>query len=128
MTLIQLAYRNIKAKALSSALSILLFGFGVAIIVLILLVSTHLQKEIEKNAQGIDLVVGAKGSPMQLILANIFHVDFPTGNIGLKESAQLTRNRLIKKSIPIISGGFLPRIQNSRDHASISGTIQGRVR
>lgn len=104
MNLAQLAIKNVKTKALGSSLSILLFGFGIAIIVLILLVSTHLKKEITKNASGIDLVVGAKGSPMQLILANIFHVDFPTGNISLKESAQLTRNRLIKKAIPLSLG------------------------
>lgn len=104
MTLAGLAYRNVRDKALGSTLSILLFGFGVAIIVLILLVSTHLKKEIESNARGIDLVVGAKGSPMQLILANIFHVDFPTGNIGLKESAELTRNRMVKSTIPLSLG------------------------
>ncbi len=104
MTLGSIAIKNIFNKPLSSFLSVLLFGFGVSIIVLILLVSTQLKKEISNNASGIDLVVGAKGSPMQLILANIFHVDFPTGNISLKESAQLTRNRLIKSAIPVSLG------------------------
>ena len=104
MTLLGLAARNIKSKALSSLLSVFLFGFGISIIVLILLTSFHLKKEITKNANGIDLVIGAKGSPMQLILANIFHVDFPTGNISLKESAQISKNRLIQSAIPLSLG------------------------
>ncbi|MBC6410301.1 MAG: ABC transporter permease [Ekhidna sp.] len=85
-------------------LSILLFGFGVSIIVLILLVSSFLKSEIAKNAQGIDLVVGAKGSPLQIILANIFHIDFPTGNIALRDADNLTKNRLIASAIPLSLG------------------------
>ena len=104
MNLVYLSFRSILFKPLSSLLSMLLFGFGLAIIVLILLVSTHLKNEINTNVQGVDLVIGAKGSPMQLILANVFHIDFPTGNIPLKEAAKLTRNRLIKSSIPLSLG------------------------
>jgi putative ABC transport system permease protein len=49
-------------------------------------------------------VVGAKGSPLQLILANVYHIDFPTGNIKLDEAKNLMRNRLIKSSIPLALG------------------------
>lgn len=104
MNLVKLSLRSVLFKPLSSALSVLLFGFGISIIVLILLASTHLKNEINKNASGIDLVIGAKGSPLQLILANIFHVDFPTGNISLKEAAQVSRNRLIRSAIPLALG------------------------
>lgn len=104
MNLFSLSIKNVFAKALSSLLSVLLFGFGVAIIVSILLTSTFLKKEISKNAQGIDLVVGAKGSPLQIILASIFHIDFPTGNISLEDANNLTRNRLVKSAIPLSLG------------------------
>ncbi|MEP1035218.1 FtsX-like permease family protein [Ekhidna sp.] len=85
-------------------MSVLLFGFGVAIIVAILLTSTFLKGEISKNAQGVDLVVGAKGSPLQIILASIFHIDFPTGNISLEDANNLTKNRLVKSAIPLSLG------------------------
>ncbi len=104
MNLFSLSIKNVFAKPLSSLLSVLLFGFGVAIIVSILLTSTFLKNEISKNAQGIDLVVGAKGSPLQIILASIFHIDFPTGNISLEDANNLTRNRLIKSAIPLSLG------------------------
>ena len=104
MNLFSLSIKNVFAKPLSSLLSILLFGFGVAIIVSILLTSSFLKKEIKENAKGIDLVVGAKGSPLQIILANIFHIDFPTGNISLQDANNLTKNRLIASAIPISLG------------------------
>lgn len=104
MNLFSLSIKNVVAKPLSSLLSVLLFGFGVAIIVAILLTSSFLKKEITQNAQGIDLVVGAKGSPLQIILATIFHIDFPTGNISLADANQLTRNRLITSAIPLSLG------------------------
>lgn len=104
MNLFSLSIKNVFAKPLSSLLSVLLFGFGVAIIVSILLTSTFLKNEINKNAQGIDLVVGAKGSPLQIILASIFHIDFPTGNISLQDANNLTKNRLIASAIPLSLG------------------------
>ena len=104
MNLFSLSIKNVIAKPLSSLLSVLLFGFGVAIIVSILLTSSYLKNEINRNAQGIDMVVGAKGSPLQIILASIFHIDFPTGNISLKDANNLTRNRLIASAIPLSLG------------------------
>ncbi|MEQ6166881.1 MULTISPECIES: FtsX-like permease family protein [unclassified Ekhidna] len=104
MNLFSLSIKNVFAKPLSSLLSVLLFGFGVAIIVSILLTSTFLKNEINKNAQGIDLVIGAKGSPLQIILASIFHIDFPTGNISLSDANNLTRNRLVASAIPLSLG------------------------
>ncbi|WP_258103769.1 ABC transporter permease [Marinoscillum sp. MHG1-6] len=99
-----LSLKSILSRPLSTLLSWLLMSFGVTIVVLILLVSAQLKNEISKNAQGIDLVVGAKGSPLQLILCNIFHVDFPTGNISLKEANNLSRNRYIESAIPMSLG------------------------
>ncbi|MEP5611077.1 MAG: FtsX-like permease family protein [Cyclobacteriaceae bacterium] len=104
MTVFSLSAKNVIAKPLSSLLSVLLFGFGVSIIVIILLTSSFMKNEISKNAAGIDLVVGAKGSPLQIILASIFHIDFPTGNISLEDANNLTRNRLIASAIPLSLG------------------------
>jgi putative ABC transport system permease protein len=57
-----------------------------------------------RDARGIDLVVGAKGSPMQLMLSGIYHLDAPTGNIPLAEARELAKHRFIKKSMPLALG------------------------
>ena len=58
----------------------------------------------ERNMKDIDLVLGAKGSPLQLILANVYHIDAPTGNISLSEAEKVMRNPYIESGIPLAYG------------------------
>lgn len=104
MNLFKISYKGLKDKMLSSFLSILLVAFGIAIISSLLLLSDQLSKNLEKNAKDIDAVVGAKGSPMQLILSSIYYIDFPTGNIPLKDAEQIARNPMVKLAVPLALG------------------------
>jgi len=104
MNLISLSWNYIKSKPLNTALNVLLMSLGVAIILVLILLSTQLEENLSKNKRGIDLVVGAKGSPLQLILANVYHIDFPTGNVKLEEAKAITRNRFVKSAIPLALG------------------------
>ena len=104
MNLFSLSWSYVKDKPLNTTLNVLLMSLGIAIILVLLLLNTQLEENLGKNKRGVDLVVGAKGSPLQLILANVYHIDFPTGNIKLAEAKALTRNRLIKSAIPLALG------------------------
>ena len=104
MNLISVSWNYIKSKPLNTALNVLLMSLGVAIILVLILLSTQLEENLSKNKRGIDLVVGAKGSPLQLILANVYHIDFPTGNVKLEEAKAITRNRFVKSAIPLALG------------------------
>ncbi|MFT6055058.1 MAG: putative ABC transport system permease protein [Candidatus Endobugula sp.] len=104
MNLFTLSWKYLRDKPLNTFLNVLLMSLGVAIILVLLILNTQLGDSLGKNKRGIDLVVGAKGSPLQLILANVYHIDFPTGNIKLDEAKNLMRNRLIKSSIPLALG------------------------
>lgn len=104
MNLIKLSWTYLKHKPLNTALNIVLLSLGIAIIVVLLLLSAQLENKLTKNAESIDLVVGAKGSPMQLILSSIFHIDYPTGNIPLNEAHQISKSPFVKKAIPLSLG------------------------
>lgn len=104
MSTISLVWNYLKSKPLNTVLNILLLALGIAVITVLLLFNKQLEEKISSNAKGIDLVVGAKGSPLQLILCNIFHIDFPTGNINLKEAEKISKSRLIKNAIPLALG------------------------
>ena len=104
MNLATLSASYLRARPLQTALSLLLLALGVATIVLLVLVVSQLEERMNRDARGIDLVVGAKGSPMQLILSGIYHVDAPTGNIPLAEARALAKHRLIKRAIPLALG------------------------
>ncbi len=104
MNIVKLSLRNIQAKPMNTALNILLVATGLFIISFLLLLQKQMSEQLEKNAAGIQLVVGAKGSPLQLVLSTIYHVDYPTGNIKLTEAEQIGKNPLVKKTIPIALG------------------------
>lgn len=104
MNIFILVWNYLKARPLNTLINILLLSLGIAVITLLLLFNKQLEKKITENAKGIDLVVGAKGSPLQLILCNIFHMDFPTGNIKLTDAEKLAKHRLVKKAIPMALG------------------------
>jgi putative ABC transport system permease protein len=104
MNLVKLSWKYLTFRPLSTGLNILLLALGLAIMTVLLLIQDQFEKKVTKDAAGIDLVVGAKGSPLQLILSSIYHVDFPTGNIPMEEAEKLTKNRLVKGVIPLALG------------------------
>ena len=104
MNLLQLSWANLKDKKLNSFLSTLLLTLGIGIISLLLLLNKQLEDQFRKNLRGIDMVVGAKGSPLQLILSSIYQIDAPTGNIPLAEVEKLARNPMVKAAIPLSMG------------------------
>ncbi|MGL5837160.1 MAG: ABC transporter permease [Sphingorhabdus sp.] len=100
----RLAFAYLRDRSLTTALNILLLALAVATLVILLSFSTQLGNRFERDAKGIDLVVGAKGSPLQLILSSIYQIDAPTGNIPL-ESIQLFRNDpAVASAIPLALG------------------------
>ncbi|TDQ07060.1 ABC transporter permease [Pedobacter metabolipauper] len=104
MSPLKISWKSLWSKPLSSALNILLIAFGTGILTILLLASKQISDKLENNSKDIDLVVGAKGSPLQLILSSIYYIDFPTGNIPLKEATELAHNPLVKKAVPLALG------------------------
>ena len=100
----RLSWRYLWSRPLAAVLNLLVLTLGLAAITLVLLVATQLDKAFERDLTGIDLVVGAKGSPLQLILAGVFHIDVPTGNIPLQEVQALQANPLVAQVIPLSLG------------------------
>jgi putative ABC transport system permease protein len=102
--MLRLALAYLRDRSLTTALNILLLGLAVATLVILLSFSTQLGNRFERDAKGIDLVVGAKGSPLQLILSSIYQIDAPTGNIPLESIDLLRNDPAVKSAIPIALG------------------------
>lgn len=106
MNLLRLSWRNLTYRPLNLLLNLMLLALGVGLISFLFQLSTQLEEKFEKNLAEIDMVVGAKGSPLQLILCSMYHVDAPTGNISVKEAKPFLNpnHPLIKESIPLSLG------------------------
>jgi putative ABC transport system permease protein len=99
-----LAWRYLWARPLATVLNLLLLSLGLAAITLLLLVRVQIDRAFERDLAGIDAVVGAKGSPLQLILSGVFHLDVPTGNIPLAEAQALAQDARVAQLIPLSLG------------------------
>ena len=104
MTTIAFAWRYLWSRPLAAALNLLLLSLGLASMTFLLLVSYQIDKAFERDLAGIDVVVGAKGSPMQLILSGVFHLDVPTGNVPLAAVKELEAHPQVARVIPVSLG------------------------
>jgi len=100
----RIAWKNIWFKPLNTALSIILLTASVAIITLLILLEEQFEKQFDSNIDNIDLVLGAQGSPLQLILSAVYQVDAPTGNIDYTEAKTWMKHRFVQTAIPLAFG------------------------
>ncbi|PZP55140.1 MAG: ABC transporter permease [Micavibrio aeruginosavorus] len=104
MNPLKIAYAALISRPFHSFLNASAVAAGVALLVTIFLLSDAIQQSISRNSQGVDIVVGAKGSPVQLVLSTIYHSDIPGGNIEMKDFQRLQKNPQIKEAIPVAIG------------------------
>jgi putative ABC transport system permease protein len=104
MNLLKISWSNIKHKPLNTLLSIVLLSFGIGIISMMLLLKSQISEKFDRNIKDIDFVLAAKGSPLQSMLANIYHVDVPTGNIKVSEARRIIKNPMVAEAIPLAYG------------------------
>ena len=104
MSLLQLSWKNLFAKPLNTSLSLLLLVFGVGTISLLFLLNYQLDQQMKKNVQGIGLVIGANGSPTQMILSSIYQIGSPTGNIPYEKVKRYMKSPALKYAIPVAYG------------------------
>lgn len=106
MSLLKLAWKNIIANRLQLVLNLILFALGIGLIHFLVNFNEQIKNKFDNNLAGIDMVLGAKGSALQLILCNMYHIDNPTGNINLQDAKPFLnpKHPLIEAAYPISSG------------------------
>jgi putative ABC transport system permease protein len=105
--LVRLAWAYLCARPFAALLNLALLALGLGAMTFLLLVNHQIERAFERDLAGIDAVVGAKGSPMQLILSGVFHIDVPPGNVALADVRALATHPQVKKLIPVSLGDNL---------------------
>jgi putative ABC transport system permease protein len=102
--IVKLAWKNLWFKPLNTVLSIVLLASSIAIITVLILLQKQFEEKFSSNIDGVDLVLGAQGSPMQLILSSVYHIDNPTGNISYDSAKVWIKHPFVEKAIPLAFG------------------------
>ncbi len=127
MSLIHLAYRNLISKPMSLIFNVLLLVLSVSLVTFILQLSQQINGQLEKNIAPVDMVIGAKGSPLQLVLSSVLHIDSPTGNIPLGEVQKIQKHPFIKSAIPLCYGDNHQGYRIVGSKASFIAAYQGEL-
>ncbi len=104
MNILEIALNAIKTRKLGSILCVIATGAGITLLCLTLLLSSAISDGLERNIGGVDIVVGAKGSPLQLVLSSVYHADIPNGNIDVKDADHIAHLPQVAKAIPLAIG------------------------
>ncbi|MET2986010.1 ABC transporter permease [Aureibaculum conchae] len=104
MNIVKLSYKNILAKPLQTFLTVLILSLSIGLLLGVKQLNKVFESQLQQSLNGVDMVVGAKGSPLQLVLSAVLHIDNPTGNISYNEAKKIGKNKYIKDAIPISIG------------------------
>ena len=100
----RLVFRFLCDRPWQFALAVTLCALGLASAISIVWLQSLLETHARRQAQGIDIVVGAQGSALQNVLAAVYYLDVPNGNIRLAEVDALRAHPMVAKAIPIALG------------------------
>jgi len=101
MNIFKLSFRYLTANILTTCINCVLIMLGVGMLLVLLIAMKQSEDNFTKNLKDIDMVIGAKGSPQQIILSAVYHADYPTGNIKLADAEIIANNPLVRKAIPM---------------------------
>jgi putative ABC transport system permease protein len=103
-TALGLAWAYLCDRALATALNVILLALGVATIIALIVTLDQAEQRMERDTAGVDLVIGAKGSPLQLVLSSLFQVDAPTGNVKIGDAATIIAEPQVRRAVPLALG------------------------
>ena len=104
MNTLTIAWKSIKERRLASSLTALSVALGVTLLVSVLVINGIIDKMFNQTASGYDLVVGAQGSKLQLILSTVFRVGAPIENLPYRYYKEIKKDPRIEEAIPFAIG------------------------
>lgn len=104
MSVLMLAWRYLCARLLLNLLTAATVGLGVTLVIAASAVSSSTKTSVMQSAGGYQLLVAAKGSPLQAVMSSLFFIDAPTGNVPIEVYRQLKSDRGVARIVPINMG------------------------
>ena len=101
--LIKLAYKSLLDRKSAVILSVISITIGIMLLISFNYIKDQVKTSFSKTISGIDLIVGAKTSDVNLLLNSVFHIGNATDNISWKEFQSIKTNDKVKWAIPILS-------------------------
>jgi len=99
-----IAWANLTHRLSRNILNASLLAIGIATLIVIFSLKQTIDHKIEREATITDIAVGSKGSPLQILLSHIFHLDIANSNIDYDIVKKIKRLQGVE-SVSLISMG-----------------------
>jgi putative ABC transport system permease protein len=106
MSLLTIALKSLRQRALASALTALSVGLGVMLIVAVLLIAGIINETFNRRSVSYDFIVGPKGSDMQLVLSTVYRIEPPIQNLPYLFYQELAQDPMVEEAVPVAFGDF----------------------
>jgi len=104
MLALRVALQNLYFRPVLTVVTLVVVGLAVAQAAVVLLLARAVENSLVRASRPFDLLVGAKGSPTQLIMNAILLQDVPVGNIPLAYFDKLRRDPRVTSAVPLALG------------------------
>lgn len=99
-----LTYKSLQNRKFTSFLCVLSITLSVTLFLGIERIREGAREGFTNTISKTDLIVGAKGSPLQLLLYTVFHIGGAVNNIRMSTYQEIKNHRLVEWSIPLSLG------------------------
>ena len=104
MNRLKIVRKNMRQRSLATILTAVSVALAVALTVAIVHIKRGLEERFQQSSIGYEMVIGAKGSPLQLVLNTVFNLDISPGNIPWTLVEKLQADKRVKAVVPFSVG------------------------
>lgn len=104
MILLRLAWQSLNNRRAGVLLVLLSLALSVSLILGVERLRQQVRSSFTSTVSGVDLIVGARSGPLNLLLYSIFHLGEPTANIGWNSVQTLTQHPAVDWVVPLSLG------------------------
>ena len=104
MATLQLALRSLWNRRVTALLTVSSIAISVALLLSVQMLRTSARESFANTVSGVDLIVGARSGPLNLLLYSVFRVGDATANVSWNSYQKIARHPDVAWTIPISLG------------------------
>lgn len=104
MKLLKLALQSLRYRLGTVLLSAIAIAISVFLFLAVERIRTETREGFSRTISGTDLILAARGHPIQILLVSVFHIGYPTNNINWSSYEDVAANPAVAWTVPLSLG------------------------
>lgn len=104
MRLWQIVLKSLRQHSLSTGFAVVNIALGVALLIAVISLREQAHANLTQVGLGVDAILGPKGSPLQIVLNGLYHIDEMPGKIRWTYYQKVLADPIVQEGIPFCTG------------------------